>query len=155
MPLHDRIRFMKQGSRVNLRQPQLELVPFDAERLRSVALRLRELFPATDKARLEHAISDAFIGRLVHEVTAGFKGDVGVVPRQFLRAFVNQMDLVEQEPDYDPMTEYGFEMPSPPTLRAEEQHAVSGTALAPADLRDTPTGAVADDDELTPQEDAW
>ena len=155
LPLHDRIRFMKQGTISNPRQPQLELVPFGAERLRSVALRLRELFPARDKARLEHAISDAFIGRLVHEVTAGFKGDVGVVPRQFLREFVNQMDLVEQEPDYDPMTAYGFKMPSPPTLRAEEQHAVSGTGLGTADLRDNPTGAVDDDDELTPQEDAW
>ena len=30
------------------------------------------------------------------QVTAGFKGDVGVVPRQFLRDFVTQMDLVEE-----------------------------------------------------------
>jgi hypothetical protein len=28
-------------------------------------------------------LSDEFIERLVAEVTAGFKGDVGVVPRQF------------------------------------------------------------------------
>ena len=52
-PLHDRIRFLKQGRFASLRQAQLELPPFDAERLRSVALRLRELFPASDRARLE------------------------------------------------------------------------------------------------------
>ena len=36
-------------------------------------------------------------------MTAGFKGDVGVVPRQFLREFVTQMDLVDEHADYDPM----------------------------------------------------
>ena len=49
-PLHDRIRFLKQGRFASLRQAQLELSPFDAERLRSVALRLRELFPTADRA---------------------------------------------------------------------------------------------------------
>jgi hypothetical protein len=54
-------------------------------------------------------------------VTAGFKGDVGVVPRQFLRAFVDVMDLVEENADYDPMTELGFKMPK--GSASEEQHA--------------------------------
>ena len=125
---------------------QLELMPFDADRLKAVALRLRELFPAKDRSRLERAVSDPFVDRLVAEVTAGFKGDVGVVPRQFLREFVTQMDLVEENADYDPMKEYGFKMPDPPTLRAEEQHALTGAALTAPDL---------EDDELVPQQDAW
>ncbi len=101
-PLHDRIRFMKQGSFANRRQAQLELRPFDAQRLRAVALRLRELFPTKDRAHLEAKINDVFIDDLVEDVTKGFKGDVGVVPRQFLREFVNQIGLVEDNPDYDP-----------------------------------------------------
>lgn len=145
-PLHDRIRFIKQGRFASLRQAQLELVPFDADRLKAVALRLRELFPAHDRTRLEEAVSDAFIDRLVAEVTAGFKGDVGVVPRQFLRELVTQMDLVEEHADYDPMKEYGFKMPVPPTLRAEEQHALTGAALTTPD---------AEGDDLVPREDAW
>ena len=52
-PLHERIRFLKQGRFASPRQAQLELTPFDAERLRSVALRLREIYPARDRARLE------------------------------------------------------------------------------------------------------
>src|SRR5690606_17770705 len=92
-PLHDRIQFLKRGDKASMRQPQLELSPFDEKRLRAVALRLRELFPTRDRARLEERISDVFIERLVDEVTAGFKGDVGVVPRQFLRQFVDQLDL--------------------------------------------------------------
>jgi len=141
-PLHDRIRFLQQGRFASLRQAQLELTPFDADRLTAVALRLRELYPTRDQARLESRVSTAFIGRLVAEVTAGFKGDVGVVPRQFLREFVTQMDLVEEHDDYDPSSAYGF---SPAALSPEEEQAISGGQSAPGD----------NEDELVPQEDAW
>ena len=142
-PLHERIRFLKQGRFASLRQAQLELVPFDADRLRAVALRLRELFPAADQGTLDTKVSAAFVDRLVAEVTAGFKGDVGVVPRQFLREFVTQMDLVEERSDYNPMVEYGFR---PAALSAEEQHVLTGAPLVATD---------GDRDALTPQEDVW
>jgi hypothetical protein len=141
-PLHDRIRFLKQGRFASMRQAQLELTPFDAERLQAVALRLRELYPSQDRARLELCVSVGFVARLVREVTAGFKGDVGVVPRQFLREFVTQMDLVEENADYDPQVEYNFR-PSPP-LSAEEEHVLTGSPLF-----------AQDDEGLVPQEDVW
>ena len=140
-PLHDRIRFLKQGRFASLRQAQLELTPFDAERLGAVAVRLRELYPARDRARLESRISTAFIERLVAQVTAGFKGDVGVVPRQFLREFVTQMDLVEEHDDYDPSAQYGF---TPSELRPEEEQAIRGVAATNED-----------DGSLVPKEDVW
>ena len=56
-PLHRRISFSKQGSFASLRQPQLELTPFDAERLRSVATRLRELYPSGTRSVLEERVS--------------------------------------------------------------------------------------------------
>lgn len=141
-PLHDRIAFKDGGSFTSLRQPQLLLSPFDKARLRGVALRLRELFPAADRYRLEKEISDTFVRHLVDEVTAGFKGDVGVVPRQFLREFVDQMDKVDEFPDYHPASEYGF---TPESLSAEEQHLLGGTDAAIPD----------DDDDLVPTETAW
>lgn len=142
-PLHERIRFLSTGDRVSLRQAQLALKPFDAERLRSVALRLRELYPTTDRTHLEERVSAAFIERLVADVTAGFKGDVGVVPRQFLREFVTQLDLVAEHHDYDPLREYGFK---PIELRPEEKHVISGDPLPPIDD---------DGSALIPTEDAW
>jgi hypothetical protein len=131
-PLHDRIRFQSHGGFANLRQPQLNLRPFDAARLDAVAQRLRALYPAADAARLEERVSDAFIDRLVADVTDGFGGDVGVVPRQFLRAFVDQLDLVDQNPDYDPMVHYAFEVEAETT---EEQARRTGELriVAPAD----------------------
>ncbi len=150
-PLHRRISFSKQGSFASLRQPQLELSPFDAERLRSVSLRLRELYPSSTRSVLEERVSLDFIDRLVAEVTKGFRGDVGVVPRQFLREFVTQLDLVEENDDYVPMELYGFD----PTqigsvaLTPEEQQRLGGSSdSAPLDeLEEGP--------ELIPTEDVW
>lgn len=150
-PLHRRISFSKQGSFASLRQPQLELTPFDAERLRSVATRLRELYPSGTRSVLEERVSLEFIDRLVAEVTKGFRGDVGVVPRQFLREFVTQLDLVEENDDYVPMELYGFDPSqiSTSALTPEEQQRLGGTSdSAPLDeLEEGP--------ELIPTEDVW
>jgi hypothetical protein len=132
---------MKQGRFASLRQAQLELTPFDEARLRSVAIKLRELFPARDRTNIESKVSVEFIDRLVAEVTKGFKGDVGVVPRQFLRQFVTQLDLVDENDDYDPMTEYGFD---PQELTAEEQYVITGSPKL-----------IDDDDSLAVAEDTW
>lgn len=107
-PLDDRIRFQNRGGFVNPRQPQLELRPFDAERLREVALKLREIYPSKDRLRLERKVTPELVELLVTRVTDGFNGDVGVIPRQFLRQFVDVLDLVEQDDGYDPMTVEGF-----------------------------------------------
>lgn len=141
-PLHDRIKFSKTGSFASRKQPQLELHPFDRARLFGVAHRLRALFPAAHPERIADQLDDAFLNRLVDEVTAGFRGDVGVVPRQFLREFVNQLDLVDENEAYEPLREYGF---TPAELRPEEREAIYG-----------PQGAEADeDDALIPQQDVW
>ncbi len=140
-PLHDRVKFIQKGEYASVRQAQLELKPFNEERLRNVARRLRDIFPAEDVARLKERVSDEFIDRLVREVTTGFKGDVGVVPRQFLREFVTQMDLVDENDDYIPMDEYGFK---PEDLSDQEKLLMSGIDQKPED-----------DDELVLVEDAW
>ncbi|MGI5844727.1 MAG: BREX system ATP-binding protein BrxD [Candidatus Xenobium sp.] len=122
-PLHDRIRFQLSGGYANVRQPQLELKPFDAARLRAVALKLRELYPASDRSRMDRVVTSEVVDRLVARVTEGFRGDVGVVPRQFLRQFVNLLDLVDQYPDYDPIQAEGL---APLELSEEERRLAAG-----------------------------
>lgn len=112
-PLHDRIQFLSHGGLASLRQAQLELKPFDKARLKEVALKLRELYPAADRASLDARVTPAYIERLVDKVTEGFRGDVGVVPRQFLRRLVDVMDLAADHPDFDPSKEPGFEPKEP------------------------------------------
>jgi len=97
-PLHDRIKFQIEGGLVSMRQPQLELKPFDRARLKDVGLRLRELYPAGDPSVVAKEVTPEKIDGLVDEVTKGFGGDVGVVPRQFLRRLVNLFDVVAENP---------------------------------------------------------
>ena len=150
-PLHKRISFQKHGAFASLRQPQLELVPFDSERLRSVALRLREIYPASTQPRMEDRVSLTFIDRLVAEVTKGFRGDVGVVPRQFLREFVTQLDLVEENDDYVPMEAYQFDpvQCTAAQLTPEEENRLLGTPIP------EPPEEEEEEPELKPTEDVW
>lgn len=122
-PLSDRIQFLAPGGFANPRQPQLELKPFDAKRLKEVALKLREIYPTANRNNLISKVTSEFIEQLVGKVTAGFKGDVGVVPRQFLRQFVNVLDLTAENDDFNPMTAEGFE---PKDLNEEEQRIYEG-----------------------------
>lgn len=122
-PLHDRIKFEKKGKFVNSRQPQLALTSFDAPRLRDVALKLREIYPTPHPDRIKNKVTTDFIERLVNKVTAGFKGDVGIVPRQFLREFINVLDLTSDNEDYDPMAEEGF---NPKNLTEDENRVRAG-----------------------------
>lgn len=132
-PLHDRIQFLTHGGFANPRQAQLALEPFHADRLTEVALKLRELYPTADRTRLTSRITPAFIDQLVAKVTTGFKGDVGVVPRQFLRHFVDVLDLVAEHDDFDPMAAEGCEPKDP---NAEEQRLHRGHAAYDTDPED-------------------
>jgi hypothetical protein len=116
-PLHDRIQFLNEGGLVTMRQPQLELKPFDKGRLKDVGLRLRQLYTMGDPNIVAQKVTPARIEALVDEVSRGLRGDVGVVPRQFLRRLVNLFDTVAENPEAS--------LPEPePTV--EEQRASAG-----------------------------
>jgi len=127
-PLHDRIAFQKIGNAVSLRQPQLELTPFDRARLVEVGLRLRLLFPAVDRAGFEARVPPGMMGSLADAVTKGFAGDVGVVPRQFLRHLVTVFDLVDEDATFDVASALDFE---PRDLTPEEQASLAGKPAVP------------------------
>jgi hypothetical protein len=130
-PLYDRIKFEEFNGVASLRQPQLKLVPFNRERLIQVALRLRALHPDLPPEDAERRFPNATIELLVDRVTAGFHGDVGVVPRQFLRTFVNLLDTLVDHPDEHAETLLGFE---PAKLSPEEQAVMAGRSPdAPAE----------------------
>jgi hypothetical protein len=116
-PLHDRIQFLNEGGLVTMRQPQLELRPFDRDRLKDVGLRLRELYPMGDPNIVKQKCTPERIAGMVDEVTQGFRGDVGVVPRQFLRRLVNLFDTVAENPD--------AALPEP-KVTVEEERAAAG-----------------------------
>ncbi len=141
-PLHDRIQFISQAGFAPLKQPQLELTPFDATRLKEVALKLREVYPATDPPGLEARATSEFIDRLVGEVTRGFKGNVGVVPRQFLRQLVSVFDTVGENPQFDPAAMFKFEPKEPNDCEQRKLKGQPPFDPEPGDEKGYPTTAV-------------
>jgi P-loop Domain of unknown function (DUF2791) len=141
--LHDRIRFEHEDGFASVRQPQLELRTFDRDRLRAVARRLRDEFPAEDPERHRLKVTDAFIDVLVDKMTQGFKGKLGLVPRHFLREVVRRMDRVQEQPSYDPMATGEYK---PTELTPEEEALLAGN--------DAPAAADPDAD-LVAKEDVW
>jgi len=124
--LHARIKYEEFNGVPSLRQPQLALKPFDRERLLKVALKLRTLHPDLAPEDAERRMPRELVEQLVDAVTAGFRGDVGVVPRQFLRTFVNVLDVLADDPDQNAHGLLGFE---PAALTAEEEAVLAGRKL--------------------------
>ncbi|WP_437310916.1 BREX system ATP-binding protein BrxD [Sorangium sp. So ce388] len=124
--LYARIKYEEFNGVPSLRQPQLALKPFDRERLLKVALKLRSLHPDLAPEEAERRLPKELIEQLVDTVTAGFRGDVGVVPRQFLRTFVNVLDVLADDPDQDAQGLLGFE---PAGLTPEEEAVLAGRKL--------------------------
>lgn len=124
-PLHDRIKFTNSGGFVSPKQPQLELKPFDKQRLKAVALKLREIFPSNNKGRIFDLVDDDFLDSLCSQVTEGLKGDVGVIPRQFLRELITVLDLVEEHDGSD-----------------------GGEPYIPKDVYDFPSGGLSEEDRI-------
>ena len=146
-PLHDRIRFLKQGRFASLRQAQLELVPFDAERLRSVALRLRELYPDARTA----AASTSGSARPSSSGSSRRSRRASRATSAWCRASSSASSSRRSTSSRSTRTT----SPCPSTasqaadLSAEEQHVLSGTALTSPDLPDDDAGT------LVPAEDVW
>lgn len=133
--LNDRIAFDEGGGFPSLRQPQLALKPFDRPRLIQVALKLRGLHPDADGDQLEARVHNGVVEKLADNVTTGFKGDVGVVPRHFLRQFVNMLDQCVEYEDFNPAEHLGF---VPEKLSAEEERIMKGEPEGP--IEDEPFG---------------
>ena len=139
--LNDRIQFDEGGGFPSPRQPQLMLKPFDRDRLLQVAYKLRALHPQMDAEALEGRVPNEVIEKLVENVTTGFRNDVGVVPRHFLRQLVNMFDQVFEYDDYDPAAHVGFE---PTKLTPEEQRAAEGKPVDAEPEDDSFEGAAVD-----------
>lgn len=109
-PLHQRLKVEFRTDRPdNLRLPQLRLHPFDQQRLLQVARRVKEIYPAAHPERIARRVDESLLQSMVSHLTQGFGGHVEIVPRLFLREFVQVLDLVDLH-DYEPRAQYAFDM---------------------------------------------
>ncbi|MDD1729585.1 MAG: BREX system ATP-binding protein BrxD [Methanospirillum sp.] len=124
-PLYDRIGQTPIVSEFpNPRQPQILLKPFSPDRLEEVAQRIaiiyEEAYGEVDRGRISHR----FIRTMVNRVSTAFGGRIDIIPRLFLKEFVDVLDKCDLYPEYDPMIVYQTNPLDLQELLSEEEKAV-------------------------------
>lgn len=124
-PLYERVGLVPEHEGFpNPRQTQIVLKPFDARKLEEVALRVTGVYASAygevDRTRISHR----FIRTMVERICSHFGGRIDVMPRIFLREFVDILDKCDLYPDFDPMTGYDINPDSIRPVLTEEEKAV-------------------------------
>jgi hypothetical protein len=108
-PLYDRISVEQEGAFRNPRQPQVILSKFDTAKLELVALKVFDVYAQAYSEPDRERVSHRFIRAMIRKITTRFGGRVDVIPRIFLKEFVDILDKCELYADYNPQDAYDFD----------------------------------------------
>jgi hypothetical protein len=108
-PLYDRISVEQEGAFRNPRQPQVILSKFDTAKLELVALKVFDVYAQAYSEPDRERVSHRFIRAMIKKITTRFGGRVDVIPRIFLKEFVDILDKCELYADYNPQDAYDFD----------------------------------------------
>lgn len=123
-PLFDRINVVQTDGFRNPRQPQIILARFDSRKLEQVALKVMDIFSQASSEVDRSRVSHRFIRAMIQKVTGKFGGRVDVIPRIFLKEFVDVLDKCELYEEYDPWESYHFDTDHLKGELKEEEEAV-------------------------------
>lgn len=123
-PLYDRIGIIADDGFSNPMQTQIVLKKFDVKKLEEVSNKVMmiyaEAYSEVDKER----VSVKFIRSMIEKLTGRFGGRVDIVPRLYLREFVDVLDKCALYPNYSPMDKYAFTPEASDTALKDEEKAV-------------------------------
>src|SRR5512136_51851 len=108
-PLYDRISVVQTDAYRNPRQPQIMLSKFDTSKLELVALKVVDVYAQAYAEPDRERVSHRFIRAMIKKITTRFGGRVDVIPRIFLKEFVDVLDKCELYEDYNPADAYDFD----------------------------------------------
>jgi adenosylhomocysteinase len=108
-PLYDRISVVQNDAYRNPRQPQILLEKFDTSKLELVALKVVDVYAQAYTEPDRERVSHRFIRAMIKKITTRFGGRIDVIPRIFLKEFVDVLDKCELYEDYKPGDAYDFD----------------------------------------------
>lgn len=121
----------------NLRAVQLRLPGFDQARLVKVGKKVRDLYAqdATARERVLALADDAYVAELAGAVTGDLGGQVGIVPRIFLKKLVGDvLDRIDQHADFDPRRHYRLTIADGELTRVERAARGAPTSVDDIEL---------------------
>jgi hypothetical protein len=108
-PLHDRISVVQDEAFKNPRQPQIVLARFDTAKLEQVALKVLDVYAKAYSEPDRERVSHRFIRAMIKKITTRFGGRIDIIPRIFLKEFIDILDKCELYEDYNPAEAYDFD----------------------------------------------
>jgi adenosylhomocysteinase len=108
-PLYDRISVVQNDAYRNPRQPQILLGKFDTSKLELVALKVVDVYAQAYSEPDRERVSHRFIRAMINKITTRFGGRIDIIPRIFLKEFVDVLDKCELYEDYAPGDAYDFD----------------------------------------------
>jgi len=108
-PLYDRISVVQDGTFRNPRQPQIILAKFDTGKLEKVALKVLNVYAEAHSEPDRERVSHRFIHAMIQKITTRFGGRIDIIPRIFLKEFIDILDKCELYDDYNPADGYDFD----------------------------------------------
>jgi len=107
--LYDRIRVVQTDAYRNPRQPQIILSRFDTGKLELVALKVMDVYSQAYREVNREKVSHRFIHAMIRKITSRFGGRVDIIPRIFLKEFIDVLDKCELYEAYNPWDAYEFD----------------------------------------------
>lgn len=117
----------------NPRAVQIRLPGFTQDSLRSLGVRVRDIYAAgaDSPARVESVVDDRYIELLAGAVAGELGGRVGVAPRLFLKKLVGEvLDRVDLHADFDPRRDYKLTVSGSELTETEQEASHLGDARA-------------------------
>jgi len=108
-PLYDRINVVESDAYKNPRQPQIHLSRFDTGKLERVALKVIDVYSQAYREVDRERVSHRFIRAMIQKLTNRFGGRVDIIPRIFLKEFIDVLDKCELYEKYNPFDTYEFD----------------------------------------------
>ena len=108
-PLYDRISVIQTDAFRNPRQSQVILSRFDTGKLELVALKVMDVYSQAYREVDREKVSHRFIRAMIKKITSRFGGRVDIIPRIFLKEFIDVLDKCELYEEYNPWDAYEFD----------------------------------------------
>jgi hypothetical protein len=122
--LFDRVNVVQSDKFRNPRQPQIILSRFNVAKLEKVAQKICDIYSEAYSEVDRERVSHRFIRAMITKVTTKFGGRVDIIPRIFLKEFVDVLDKCELYEDYNPWETYEFDAARLKGELREEEEAV-------------------------------
>lgn len=99
--LYQRIHSLKRKDYKDLRVPIVSLDGLNKEQLINISYKIREIHSKVYDWDASARLNDYLLKKLINQMTNRFNQEIKTLPRNFLKVLVDELDLLEQNSDYD------------------------------------------------------